>query len=89
MLPLVSRRDMLKMTGCGFGYLALAGMASKDAAAAATSNPLAPKAPGFPARAKRIIMLYMSGGPTHVDTFDYKPKLFADWRAAGPAASAI
>ena len=41
-------------------------------------NPLAPKAPHFPARAKRVIFMYMSGGVSHMDTFDYKPRLFAD-----------
>ena len=44
----------------------------------AEEDPLAPKAPHFPARAKRVIFLYMSGGASHVDTFDPKPKLTAD-----------
>jgi hypothetical protein len=73
-----TRRQMLQSTSCGFGYLALAGLTAQQAAADTSRNPLAPKAPQFPARAKRIIFLYMSGAPTHVDTFDYKPKLFAD-----------
>lgn len=79
MLP-VSRRDLLKTSACGFGYLALAGLSNQQAAAAVTNarNPLALRNPHFTARAKRIIFMYMSGGPTHVDTFDYKPKLFAD-----------
>jgi hypothetical protein len=77
MMPCFSRRQMLKISGCGFGYLALAGLATQQAAAEAR-NPLASRAPHFPARAKRIIFLYMSGGPTHVDTFDYKPALFQD-----------
>jgi hypothetical protein len=72
----LSRRQLLKSAGCGFGYLALAGLAHE--AAAAEQNPLAPKQPHFPARAKRVIMLTMRGGPSHVDTFDYKPKLAAD-----------
>src|SRR5581483_8746486 len=80
MLPILTRRQMLKTTGCGFGYLALAGMTSKEAGAAPSNvhNPLATRAPHFTPRAKRIIFLYMAGGPTHVDTFDYKPKLFQD-----------
>jgi len=41
-------------------------------------NPLAPAAPHYPAKAKRVIFLYMSGGVSHVDSWDYKPKLFAD-----------
>jgi hypothetical protein len=81
MLPGFSRREMLKISGCGFGYLAFAGMAAQQAraaGAAAARNPLALKTAHFTPRAKRIIFLYMSGGPTHVDTFDYKPKLFQD-----------
>ncbi|MCS6953557.1 MAG: DUF1501 domain-containing protein [Bryobacterales bacterium] len=46
--------------------------------AAAEADPLAPKPPHFPARAKRVIFLFMTGGASHVDTFDPKPKLFAD-----------
>jgi len=49
---------------------------------AAPDNPLAPKAPMFPAKAKRVIFLYMSGGVSHVDTFDPKPKLQANHRVA-------
>ncbi|HYG76200.1 MAG TPA: DUF1501 domain-containing protein [Planctomycetota bacterium] len=44
----------------------------------ASADPLAPRAPHFPAKAKRVIFLYMSGGVSHVDSFDYKPRLFAD-----------
>ena len=61
------------MAGCGFGYLALAGLMGERAVAAA--NPLAARAPVFPAKAKRIIFLYMQGGVSHVDSFDYKPTL--------------
>jgi len=67
---------MLKTVSCGFGYLAFAGLAAS--AAQAGGSPLMPKPPHFPARAKRVIFLCMSGGPSHVDTFDYKPKLAAD-----------
>jgi len=67
------RRQFLKTTGCGFGSLALNAMLSNTAQG--TSNPLAPQPPLFPARAKRIIFLFMSGGPSHVDSFDYKPDL--------------
>ncbi len=45
-------------------------------------NPLAPRAPMFPAKAKRVIFLYMSGGVSHVDTFDPKPRLQASHRQA-------
>ena len=75
----LTRRDWLKTTSCGFGYLALAGLASEAAAneakRSAAISPLAPRTPHFAARAKRVIFLYMQGGPSHVDTFDYKPKL--------------
>jgi hypothetical protein len=74
-----SRRTLLKTTASGFGYLAFAALAHEQAVRAnQPSNPLAPKAPHFPARAKRVIFLCMEGGPSHVDTFDYKPKLIAD-----------
>ena len=79
--PFFSRREMLKTLSSGFGYLAFAGLASRAAAAGATAipaGPLAPKAPHFTPRAKRVIFLCMRGGPSHVDTFDYKPKLTAD-----------
>lgn len=61
------RRRLLQSTACGFGALALAGLA--DVAAAK------PRAAGIIPRAKRIIFLFMQGGPSHVDSFDYKPKL--------------
>jgi hypothetical protein len=76
-LPL-SRRDLLKQAGCGFGYLALAGLAAERAAAETKSraaNPLAPKVPHFAPRAKRVIFLFMQGGVSQVDSFDYKPEL--------------
>jgi hypothetical protein len=80
----LTRRDMLKGAGCGFGYLALQGMCgemmnSHSAVAAAVAqayqSPLAPKLPLFQAKAKRVIFLFMQGGPSHIDTFDYKPKM--------------
>ena len=73
MSPLISRRQALKATACGFGYLALAGMAAPRTVAAA--NPLTAKAAHFRPKAKRVIFLFMQGGPSHVDTFDYKPIL--------------
>ena len=73
--PLLSRRAALSSVSCGFGYLAFAGLAAQ---AAAADKPLAPKQPHFTPRAKRVIFLCMSGGPSHVDTFDYKPQLVAD-----------
>ena len=69
-----SRRTALKTTGCGFGYLAFSGLATQ-AAINEQAGPLAPKDSHFPAKAKRVIFLCMRGGPSHVDTFDYKPAL--------------
>ena len=68
---------MLQSVSSGFGYLALAGLCA-DEAVAAEKNPLAPKVSHFAARAKRVIFLCMRGGPSHVDTFDHKPKLTTD-----------
>jgi hypothetical protein len=68
----ISRRTALKSAASGFGYLAFAGLSTW---AAEKENPLAPKKTHFSARAKRVIFLCMSGAPSHVDTFDYKPKL--------------
>ena len=74
---LFSRRNALKSLGCGFGYLAALGMAQREAAAA-VENPLLPKQPHLAPRAKRVIFLFMQGGPSHVDMFDYKPRLEKD-----------
>src|SRR5271170_2242275 len=74
----LSRRDMLKGLSSGFGYLAFAGLTSMAAGAGSKDSPLAPKAPHFPARARNVIFLCMNGAPSHVDTFDYKPKLSTD-----------
>lgn len=76
MLPL-TRRDVLRSASCGFGYLALAGLTAKQAAAAVKSaahHPLAPREPHFEGKAKRVIFLCMRGAPAHVDMFDYKPQ---------------
>jgi hypothetical protein len=68
-----SRRDLLRTMGAGFG---VAGLASTLNAAGVTSlDPMAPKAPHFPARAKHVIFLFLNGGPSQVDTFDPKPML--------------
>jgi hypothetical protein len=71
-----SRRQMLKTAAAGFGYLALRGVAAQ--AAEQTQGPLAPKAGHHSARAKRVIFLFMHGGPSQIDTFDYKPRLQHD-----------
>ena len=75
-----TRRQLLQASAAGFGYLALRGMLADEARAAEakTAGPLAPKTPHFPARAKRVIFLFMKGGPAHMDTFDPKPLLTRD-----------
>jgi hypothetical protein len=78
-----SRRDFLRRAGGGFGMLALTALLDRagllvntlKAAPAASVNPLAPKPPPAPARARNVIFLFMSGGPSHVDLFDPKPDL--------------
>jgi hypothetical protein len=68
---------MLDRIACGFGSVALAGLLASEAHAEvpAPGNPLAPRPPHFPARAKRVIFLFMHGGVSHVDTFDPRPEL--------------
>ena len=74
----INRREMLRRSGVGFGMLGLAGLSDGLSVASddvAYTNPLAPKPSHFPVKAKRIIHLFMNGGPSHVDTFDPKPQL--------------
>ena len=73
-----NRRDFLKQTSCGFGHLALAGLAAERAGAAPRDDPMAARAPHFPPKAKRVIFLFMQGGVSQVDSFDYKPRLLRD-----------
>ncbi len=75
--PLPSRRRLLKTLSCGFGSLALAGMCAQAGGSTplAAPGPLAARPPMRPARAKRVIFLFMQGGPSQVDTFDPKPAL--------------
>ena len=75
---LVSRRQALSSATCGFGALALAGLSTE--ASANSRNLLLDKTPHFAPRAKRVIFLFMRGGPSHVDTFDHKPELQAKSR---------
>jgi hypothetical protein len=66
----LSRRAMLRAAGCGFGFMGLQSLLAET-----VTDPLAPKSPMFPARAKRVIFLFMHGGPSSIDTFDPKPYL--------------
>ena len=70
----ISRRDLLARSGCGFGLLALADMLAAGEPDRA-AQPYAVRAPHHSPRAKRVIFLYMPGGPSHVDLFDPKPRL--------------
>lgn len=69
----MDRRDFLRKSAFGFGAAAMGSLLARDSSAAL--NPLAPKAPHFPAKAQRVIFLFMTGGPSHMDTFDPKPEL--------------
>src|SRR5437773_7492428 len=72
----LSRRQLLCKCGMGMGALALANLiAQTGLASPAPINPLLPKSPQFPGKAKRVIHLFMNGGPSQVDTFDPKPML--------------
>src|ERR1700716_2743761 len=79
----LTRRQLLKRCGMGMGVFALADLmsqaglapAGEPITAGAPINPLAPKLPQFAAKAKRVIHIFLNGGPSHVDTFDPKPML--------------
>jgi hypothetical protein len=78
----LSRRDALRRFANGFGMVALAGLLADQTKGSETKtdpiSPLAVKPPMFAAKAKRLIFLFMSGGPSHVDLFDPKPRLASD-----------
>ena len=81
-----TRREFLWQAGGGFGALPLvsllandgqlSGQASGDDKIASSLNPLSPKPPHFAPKAKSVIFLFMYGGPSHIDTFDYKPDMY-------------
>ncbi len=79
---LLSRRELLARSGCGMGMLGLASVMQQSGLLAAETgegtgyaNPLAPRQPHFPVRAKHVIHIFCNGGPSHVDTWDPKPSL--------------
>src|SRR3954471_9573961 len=90
MLPF-TRRDALRHTANGFGMLGLAGVLAADADGrdqpGRSPGPLTAKPGHFPAKAKRVIFLFMNGGPSHVDTFDPKPGLTAADGKDAPAGA--
>ena len=71
----LTRRQLLNRVGMGFGSLALGQLLGAGSAEAAPLNPLAVRSPRFVPKAKRVVHLFMNGGPSHVDTFDPKPML--------------
>src|SRR5947209_7280659 len=85
MMPVLSRRQLLERAGCGLGLLGLGTLLHDEgllgtsrAATLGTLDPLAPRPSHFAGRAKRVIWIFVNGGPSHVDTWDYKPGL-ARW----------
>lgn len=77
---MLNRRQILQSTATGFGWLAFAALhaqwvRAQEKPAARYQSPLAPKPQHFAAKAKRAIFFFMAGGPSHVDTFDWKPEL--------------
>ena len=78
--PRHSRRSVLKHSAVGFGHLAFSAMVARATQKSLTKvrNPLAPGVPHLSPRAVRVIFLFMKGGPSHIDTFDFKPRLQRD-----------
>jgi uncharacterized protein (DUF1501 family) len=81
----ISRRWFFQQCGVGLGAIALGSLFRESgwASPLALANPLAPKQPHFPAKAKRVIFLFMAGAPSHLELFDYKPEL-AKWNGKLP-----
>ncbi|HIE96495.1 MAG TPA: DUF1501 domain-containing protein [Planctomycetes bacterium] len=78
-----TRRQLLKTSAVGFGHVALSALLGRESAAdqaqpSVSTGPLVPQLPQIAARAKRVVFLFMKGGPSHVDTFDPKPLLTRD-----------
>lgn len=74
----LSRRELLWQSGIGFGGLALHGLLADEERSTLSQSPPQLKSPHFAPRAKRVIFMFMHGGPSQVDTFDYKPQLAKD-----------
>ena len=74
-MPVLPRREFMYGLGSSLGALALTDLLAKEGVAAQAAGPLSPKPPMHPAKAKAVIMLFMEGGPSQVDTFDPKPAL--------------
>ena len=89
----ITRREALKTAGAGFGMVALAGLLGQQQKARSTEpdplRPLAPREPHFPARAKRLIFLFMQGSISQMDTFEYKPRLQQNDGRPGPGGGTL
>jgi hypothetical protein len=87
---LITRRWFFQQCGVGLGAIALGRLFQQNgwAAPGSTTNPLAPKPPHFPGKAKRVIFLFMAGAPSHLELFDYKPEL-AKWSGKLPPAELV
>ena len=71
----LTRRDLLGRAGTGLGLAALAGLLGRSGMSIAAGAPTPPRRPEIAPKAKRVVYLFQNGAPTHVDLFDYKPKL--------------
>src|SRR5687767_169389 len=85
----ITRRWFFRDCGVGLASMALGQLLADNLnAAPSTTDPLDPKAPHFPPKAKRVIFLFMAGAPSHVDLFDHKPEL-AKWNGKLPPAELL
>jgi hypothetical protein len=84
---MLTRRQALKTTAAGFGYLALAGLL--DAQQRPAANPLAPRQPHYPVKAKRVIFCFMEGAMSQMDTFEYKPRLQRNDQRVAPGGAIL
>jgi uncharacterized protein (DUF1501 family) len=86
----ITRRWFFQQCGVGLGAIALGQLFKENASAASpvSTNPLAPRQPHFPAKAKNVIFLFMAGAPSHLELFDYKPEL-AKWNGKLPPAELV
>src|SRR5579871_3022253 len=75
----LDRREFLGKMGTGLGSIALACLLAEESLAAppdtTQENPLAPRSPMFPGKAKRVVQIFCPGAVSHLDTFEYKPEL--------------
>jgi len=88
----LTRRDVLRSAGAGFGFFALSGLLGQNASRAATADspgPLSPRPPHFTPKAKRIIFLFMQGATSQMDTWEYKPQLQKDDGKMGPGGGRL